>query len=124
LDLKIKTKTTDVSIILSVLWDRLFLVICSMMSVSMVISIGFLLSVQFNLIINNTTTVEEKKNEQGETTIRSKYYDSNKLNSFKIVMGMNFYEWISPIVKLNKVNNGYYYGKFEELYNLGNFLFR
>lgn len=117
IDLKLKTNSHNIGTILYLLSDKLFLLSATMFSIAMVISIGFLFTVQLGLVLDNVTTVETKLLDEGE---KSKYYDNNRLNSFKIVMGMTWKEWLSPRVILNKVNNGYTYGKFNDLLSQGN----
>lgn len=115
INLKVKSNSKDISTILYLMSDKLFLLLATLLSVAMVIAIGFLFTVQLGLILNNITTVETKVLE-GKN---SKYYDINKLNSFKIVMGLTWKDWISPKFEVNKVNNGYNYGKFTDLLNHG-----
>ena len=115
IDLRVNSRAKEISDVIWLLKDKLILVIACMLAISMVIASGFLLSVQYELITNNVTTVETKKL-QGR---RGKYYDENRFNSFKIVMGANWKDWITPSAEISNIHNGYTYGKFNEL-NQGN----
>lgn len=95
-----------------VLFDKIMLIVSSGLSLGMVVGIGYLLYVQFDLITSNITYIESLQYSCSEENY---LYDLNKLNSWKIVMGENIIEWILPIIKINECNNGYYYGKYEEM---------
>lgn len=112
LNIKIKGKLTTIEILYQ-MSDKLLLLVASLLSISMVISIGFLLYVQLKFILNNITSIEIKNIEPEE----GKYFDENKFNSFKIVMGESFLDWFNIIPELNNVNNGYIYGKYCDIHN-------
>lgn len=108
MSIKIKTKEKGLFSVLFAMSDKLLLLTGTLLSIAMVISIGFLLVVQFKLICNNITTVEVLSSNDYKS---SPYYDNNKFNSWIIVMGYNWTEWFIPTVKLTKFNNGYSFGK-------------
>ena len=97
--------------------DKLILICGTILSIAMVISIGYLLYIMTSLILHNATTVETLKLKYGEYP---KYYDKNKFNSWRIVMGFNWKEWFIPKISLNKYNNGYTFGKLNDIINIEN----
>jgi len=106
LDYNQLTKYTEKKDILSVILYPIILIGCTLLALSMTISIGFLFFVQLRFIMFNSTSIESKKFERYED---SPYYYENHLNNFKIVMGESYCEWFIPIFKKNAYNHGFYF---------------
>ncbi len=107
-DFQVKTEKTTVNSvwkIIEVMWSPLTILMGTVLSLAMTLSIGTLLYYQSYLILNNITTVEKAIYSAPSD---SAYYSEDKLHNFKTVLGIETYwEWVVPIFKPNKYNNGY-----------------
>ena len=87
----------------------IFIINGGILAFGMTIAIGVLLMYQTNLICKNKTSIESEKLKKNQNT---PYFYKNKLNNFKIVLGIKtIFKWFLPIREENKYNDGYNYPK-------------
>jgi hypothetical protein len=101
-----KTIVNSLSELLFIMWNPILLMISLIMSIAMVIAIGFLFIMQTKLIMNNITTIESQIFVIPDSAPWSYY---NRYHNFRTVMGSNFLLWLLPIFEPNIYNNGYSY---------------
>ncbi len=107
IDEKINQMSPDAGFIQ--LYEPVIIVIAFMMALSMTLAIGFLFVMQTIMIGQNMTTIENKIYKDKKN---SPFYVNDLWHNISIVLGTESkFEWVLPIFKPNKYNNGVSYEK-------------
>lgn len=84
----------------------LLIILSSCLALAMTVAIGLLFCIQTKMILENSTSIENKL--FSEDITRSPYYFPDKLHNFRIVMGNSLIEWMMPFsFAESDYNSGY-----------------
>lgn len=97
-------KFTTATEIFIVLKEPLLIIFAGFLAFAMTVSIGFLFAMQTKCLMYNFTTIEEKLY---KNVAENPWYNYDKLNNLKSVLGASWYLWLFPI-KINSHSSNEY----------------
>jgi hypothetical protein len=105
-------ESTEDKFKIDIVIDPVLIVVSTTMSIILFIGIFVLFIVHTYYILNNLTSIENMKYKKIED---SPFYNKNKIENFKKVMGQNFFEWWLPIFTVSNKDNGYSFEIYKQI---------